>query len=125
MFGIGFAISIPLVALAFAVDNVGLLLTRTFHSLMSWTRNPSKRLLRRNRTRSPTLVEGKDVEGSRYRKRSGESYRRRSYVSGYETDSDEALSPVRTFVRTTKDEPQWRARSSGGGDLERGTNGEI
>lgn len=124
MFGIGFAISIPLVALAFAVDNVGLLVQRTFSSLMNWTRNPSRRLVRRSQSQSPTEIEKTDIDGLRKRMRSRESHGRGSHESGVETDTDGELSPTRTIVRREKDEPEWKGRiSTGVRDLERGING--
>ena len=123
MFGIGFAISIPLVALAFAVDNVGVLIKRTLRSLISWTSNPRRRLLNRAPSSPPALAEKKDMEKLRRRKRSGESYRRGSNGSGYETDSDAGLSPIKTVSHRTKDESDQRGRMSGSSrDLERGIN---
>lgn len=124
MFGIGFAISIPLVALAFAVDNVGLLMKRTFNSLISWTRNPSRRRIRRGRSRSPTPIERIDMVDLRRRKDSRESYKRRSHESGYGTDSDGALSPIRNVNHKPQGEPELKRRISGGSeDLERGIDG--
>ena len=121
MFGIGFAISIPLVALAFAVDNVGVLIKRTLRSLTSWTSNPRRRLTGQAPSSPPAPVEKKDTEQLRRRRRSGDSYRRELRGSGYETDSDTGFSPIQSISHKAKDESDWRGRLSGDSrDLERG-----
>ena len=125
MFGIGFAISIPLVALAFSVDNVGILIKRTAHSLVRWTRNPWGRPRARAQSRSPVPMEKKDMQDLRRRRRSGEFNGRDSRASGYETDSDTILSPIKSNSHShrIKDEPYWRGAQGGNKDLERGING--
>ncbi len=124
MFGIGFAISIPLVALAFSVDNVGTLVKRTAQSLVRWTRNSRRTAKHRARSRSPVSAEKKDMGELRRRRRSGEFNGRGSRASEYETDSDTALSPIKSNSQRNKGETYWRGTLNGSNkDLERGING--
>ena len=124
MFGIGFAISIPLVALAFSVDNVGVLIKRAAQSLIRWTRKSKRRSKPRSRSRSPASTEKRNREQLRRRRISGEFNRRGSRASGYETDSDAALSPIKSNPHKPMDETMWRSTMSGSNkDLESGIRG--
>ena len=125
VFGVGFAVSIPLITIAFAVDNVGLLIRRAIRSLTTWRSHPQKRLVRRGRSNSISPDEKNDMKDLRGARRSGETNRRGSTGSGFKTDSDIGMSPMRSIVQRVdkdwKDEPEWRGRLSGGSrDLERG-----
>ncbi|KAL8952976.1 MAG: hypothetical protein Q9222_001152 [Ikaeria aurantiellina] len=76
MFGVGLGISIPLIALAFAVDNLGVLIKDTIQSLMFWKPRPPgittpevepKQLASDDEEAKPTILG----------RRSGDSYRRK------------------------------------------------
>jgi len=106
MFGVGLAISIPLITVAFAVDNVGLLIRRAVGSVVSSGKRLVKRenvgaggLDERPRTRSQDLGVGK---------RSGETWQVRA---SYDTDGESGFgaSPVGFETgRGWTDEVGWR-----------------
>ncbi|KAL8712195.1 MAG: hypothetical protein Q9220_003629 [cf. Caloplaca sp. 1 TL-2023] len=124
MFGVGLGISIPLIALAFAVDNLGVLIKDTIRSLIFWkeprTTTPA--------TSTPEIIEPKQFDSDDEEakptllgRRSGESYRRK--VS-YDVDRD--TRPMRRKSVISKDRISWQdglrlhnslSRTS---DLERG-----
>lgn len=126
MFGIGLGISIPLIAVAFAVDNLGLLIKRTLQSL--FCRRPSPRASVSKRRASMRTSDSDDFELKVVNsgRRSGDTYRRRL---GYETDNGSDL--VTRSVSKALGYPRpisWRdstERPNGiraSGDLERGVS---
>ena len=115
MFGVGLGISIPLIAVAFAVDNLGLLVTRILKSLIFWKTNHRNSIARKHV--SPEASEMDDDTLKLGRKSKGMD--RKSY--SYETDNESHLV-TRSVGRTLglpKDR-SWRNSIRASKDLERG-----
>ena len=125
LFGIGLAISVPIIAVAFAVDNIGLLIKRSLRSLVAWkgkARTPQRG--EQSLRRQSNLDEGV-VEDLKLGRRSGDTYRgRTSFEVESGSEGDVGLSPTtRIRYRTDrgwreKQDPRVSMRISR--DLERG-----
>ena len=124
MFGIGLAISIPLITVAFAVDNLGLLIKRTLYSLFfrrsnSYSSSPPRRV-----SAQTNNSDDDDLKPVVFGRKSGDTYRRRN---GYATDeeSDVITRSVGRTLGYTRPR-SWRTSPNGrngikmSGDLERG-----
>lgn len=126
IFGVGLAISIPLIAVAFAVDNLGLLIKRTIKSLVSHNSGPKELELqpRVSRTSNDSNEYGeKPVQLGR---RSGDTYRGRP---SFATEDDGYLRTHLdrrriSFSQFSKDRQPDASQGGDGlrttGDLERG-----
>ena len=116
MFGVGLAISIPLIAVAFAVDNLGLLIQRTLRSLIFWRRAPQKSTSQRRSSRRLSEVNVDDEKIVQVPRKSGDTYRRSSF------DIDGETQPTRRSIYSK--ERSWNDDSRNGirlsRDLERG-----
>ena len=116
MFGVGLAISIPLIAVAFAVDNLGLLIKRTLRSLVFWRRSPQDSIPQRRNSRRLSEVNVDDEKIFQIPRKSGDTYRKSSF------DIDGETRPIRRSIyskeRSWKDESRNGIRISR--DLERG-----
>ncbi|KAL8671688.1 MAG: hypothetical protein Q9168_003810 [Polycauliona sp. 1 TL-2023] len=118
-FGVGLAISIPLIAVAFALDNIGIFLRRMLRSMVSWSsRNPDpvkRQNLSNQRTEKEELESDEDVgpKPTLLGRVSGDAYRRRA-----SSDPEQETRPVRRSVHS-KDR-SWRDSFRISNDLERG-----
>ena len=122
MFGVGFAVSIPLIAVAFALDNLGIMIKRTLRSLLAWITNLTKPVTQRRRHPQPSCLDG-DGE-AKLDKTSEETYDSRS---SYEVES---VSHIETGIagqsvdypreRTWRNNSMRTDRMKGSRDLERG-----
>ncbi|KAL8996164.1 MAG: hypothetical protein Q9169_004274 [Polycauliona sp. 2 TL-2023] len=114
-FGVGLAISIPLIAVAFALDNIGVLLRRTLRSMVAW-RSPEpvqRHVLTTSRTEKEEVDSDEDVPKPTLLGRvSGDAYRRRT-----STDLEQETRPMRRSIYS-KDRRRDSLRISA--DLERG-----
>ena len=124
LFGIGLAISIPLIAVAFAVDNIGLLIKRSLRSLIAWKSNSNKRRGSQSQRRSSQLDDVM-MEEVKLGRRSGDTYRARSsYEMDIGSDFDAGISPARRVQyradRGWRDKQDVRASMRISRDLERG-----
>ena len=123
MFGVGLAISIPLIIVAFAVDNVGLLIKRTATSLITWKTSSQRRLTRQGLFRLRTSEENDDDDDKQLENRSEETHRDRYSFEAESGSHYGASSPRRSSGRwrhrSRKHGPDWRDGRTGSGDLER------
>lgn len=126
MFGVGLAISIPLIAVAFAVDNLGLLIKRALYSLVFWKNSPKDLPIQLHATKQQSGSDDDDDEKDVIRRgrRSGDTYKRKS---SYETDREGHLRswPIRKSTghsrdRSWRDLPRLRHGLTASDDLERG-----
>ncbi|KAL8799893.1 MAG: hypothetical protein Q9182_005550 [Xanthomendoza sp. 2 TL-2023] len=117
-FGAGLAISIPLIAVAFALDDLGVFFKRTRRSALSWRPYKEKTV---NEAEEPSQSDSDDEEmkPTLLGRISGDTYRRRLSL-----DVSDEMRPIRRSLYS-KDgnwrdpmEPRNRLRFSG--DLERG-----
>lgn len=118
MFGVGLGISIPLIAVAFAVDNLGLLIKRALHSLIFWKPGPPSSVVRRRTSTQPSDMDEDELKITKLGRKSQDTHRR-GY--SYETDNEGDLitrSVGRTFGYS-KDK-DWMNGSRTSRDLERG-----
>ncbi|KAL8758200.1 MAG: hypothetical protein Q9199_001663 [Rusavskia elegans] len=117
-FGVGLAISIPLIAVAFALDNIGVFLRRTLGSVVFWSgksQEPVKRQDPFDRRTEKQEMES-DEENPKptlLGRTSGDAYRRR--VS---SDLEQETRPIRRSIYS-KDR-SWRDSLRISADLERG-----
>ena len=115
LFGIGLAISIPLIAVAFAVDNLGLLIKRSLGRLSGWRGGKEKK--KKGGKSEIAMLEEKEV---RLGRRSGDTYRERASYDSY----GRGVSPTKHVRYRTdrgweeKSDPRVSMRISR--DLERG-----
>lgn len=117
MFGVGLAISIPLIAVAFAVDNLGLLIKRTLRSLVFWRRTPQRSIAQRQTSRRFSEVNIDDEKILQVPRKSGDTYRRR-LSSGIEDETRPMRRSIYSKERSWKDDSRNGIRISG--DVERG-----
>ena len=116
LFGVGLAISIPLIAVAFAVDNLGLLIKRSLGRLSGWRGKKEKE----RKTREQAVAAALEDEDDRLRRKSRDTYRGRASYDDYGRD----ISPMKRVLNRTgrgweeKSEPRVSLRISR--DLERG-----
>jgi len=129
--GIGLAISIPLIAIAFAVDNLGQMIKNVFKSMIGFKNSTQERFARsRQNTQELEVVVEMEM------KRSGETMR--PGRASYETDESRLGPMMRTFSGRTEESwkrgerdrhsREWNGGMNGGGggrgsfsrDLERG-----
>ena len=115
MFGVGLGISIPLIAVAFDVDNLGLLITRALQSLIFWKTNHSNSTVRKH-----VSTEASDTDDDTLKLgRKSEGIDRKNY--SYETDNESHI--VSRSVGRTLGLPKdgsWRNSIRASKDLERG-----
>ena len=121
MFGVGLAISIPLIAVAFAVDNLGLLIARTLQSLIFWKNHEPQAVTQQ---RVAMRSGDSDDEGLKpvYSGRSEEIYRGRLSF-----DIERETRPIRRSIyskdRSWRDGSVLRNGIRPSADLERGQLG--
>ena len=147
VFGVGLAISIPLIAVAFAVDNLDAMIRRNFTRLGRLTHLGLWRRGRGNQTIRDAGAGIDDLNGdisgseARFPRRSGDTYKARSTSRSYDDEIYRrrgsqlaAPRPRRSVVGNRgfelggwKEEPGWNGgiRSSGSRDLERGGRGDL
>lgn len=122
MFGVGLAISIPLIAVAFALDNVSEAVRSMLRSLTFWRRRPNAQKMINTSQGPPHLDVGEDEELRRppLGRMSGDSFRRKlSYDIAQET------RPMRRSIyskdgRSFRDEVESYDRPRRSGDIEKG-----
>ncbi|KAL8777526.1 MAG: hypothetical protein Q9194_002504 [Teloschistes cf. exilis] len=121
MFGVGLAISIPLIAVALSFDNLGLLVRQGLRSALLWMTGPQDPPGRResasHQPESEDGVESDDDEGkpTRLARTSEDAWRRRvSY------DVERETRPMRGSIYSKERSP---LRASA--DLERGDHGDL
>ena len=109
MFGVGLAISIPLIAVAFAVDDLGHLVRRIMSTLIFWRSRPGHSTASSSEGKQLDSI---DEERSKYvqpGRRSGDTYRR---LSIYETDDGGHVRswPIRRSFALSRDK-SWENKS--------------
>ena len=118
MFGIGLSISIPLIAVAFAVDNLGLLIKRALQSLIFWKRGPPSSVAKKRTSTQPSDMNDNELKVPRLGRKSQDTSRR-GY--SYETDNEGDLirrSVGRTFGYSK--DTNWMNGGRASRDLEKG-----
>lgn len=118
MFGVGLAISIPLIAVAFALDNLGLLFRRTLRSVLFWRTDRRDSVVRQGEPIEPGS-EDEEPELVPLGRKSEDPYRGKlSY------DSQHAIHPISKSMnskdRSRRDNSDLRDRFRASRDLERG-----
>ncbi|KAL8827955.1 MAG: hypothetical protein Q9170_006803 [Blastenia crenularia] len=121
MFGVGLAISIPLIAVAFALDNLGLLVRRALGSLIFWRTGAQESRHRRGSFRvqqddtRPLDSDDEEIKATILGRMSEEGYRNRlSY------NIDQETRPMRRSIYS-KEKSSIRASA----DLERGNGSRV
>ncbi|KAL8734987.1 MAG: hypothetical protein Q9166_001112 [cf. Caloplaca sp. 2 TL-2023] len=119
MFGVGLAISIPLIALALSLDNLGMLLQRALRSMhFSRIDTPTSRERRSslNQRQEPAQPDSdEEPKPSQLGRTSEDTYRGRSSY-----DVEQETRPIRRSIYS-KDR-SWKDSLRASGDLERGDN---
>lgn len=119
MFGVGLAISIPLIAVAFTLNNLGLFVQFMLRSLMFWRGNTKEARIRRQASRPQDDSDDEEKKPTLLGRRSGETYRR-----GSSHDVERETRPMRRSIyskdRSWRDESSLRDRIRTSQDLERG-----
>ena len=126
MFGIGLGISIPLITVAFAVDNLGLLIKRTLRRLVFRRATPWTPIIQRRASTRESDSSDDELKPVKSGRKSEDTYRRRlSRESEHESDLI-TRSVGRTLryanARSWKDSLERRNGVRVSGDLERGVD---
>lgn len=117
-FGVGLAISIPLIAVAFALDNIGVFLRQTLGSVVFWSGKSQEPVKRQDPFDRRTEKQEMESDEENFKptllgRTSGDAYRRR--VS---SDLEQETRPMRRSIYS-KDR-SWRDSLRISADLERG-----
>ena len=126
MFGIGLGISIPLITVAFAVDNLGLLIKRTLRRLLFRRATLRTSVTQRRASTRESDSDDDELKPVKLGRKSGDTYKRRlSRESEHESDLI-TRSVGRTLGyangRSWKDSLERRNGVRVSGDLERGVD---
>ncbi|KAL9596063.1 MAG: hypothetical protein Q9219_006049 [cf. Caloplaca sp. 3 TL-2023] len=118
MFGVGLAISIPLIAVAFALDNLGEIVRSLLRSLSFW-RRPNARPITNSQGSPRQDMENEDIRPTLVGRMSGDSFRRKlSYDVAQETRA--MRRSIYSKDRSFRDEAEPWDRTRRSDDLEKG-----
>ncbi|KAL8833668.1 MAG: hypothetical protein Q9176_007869 [Flavoplaca citrina] len=122
-FGVGLAISIPLIAVAFALDDIGNFLRRALRSMACWSGGSQQADLRHNVLDGRSEKQEIDSDEEKTKptilgRTSGDAYRRRA-----SSDVEQEKRPMRRSIQFK--EQSWRDSMRISADLERGNTGRL